>query len=405
MLSNILEHHGRANQCLASLEEDHIHARREKEKLKATIEALEKKKSEMNAREALMERKDLYELLEAKMEGFHIANHPGTIGGFENLNLTITRKWVEIPVLNLEEFEKCPTDYPDFGRGHRTLQDEVDRTGIDVCYSSLLDALKATAGTLQNSLAVFEYMRSIFDSYVNPTNDPNVQSLVKGLDADDFSVDKFFGLQDPTSPDDVQASPDFEEDLRTNERLRLRVEYMSFPEKEGSEDQGWPRKEDLTKADLEFAMYKECYLWGDVINMYINERFLKKPHEQLHNMFYVNTFWFTKANELVARYDKTNHAEEAMIKITHLRKSICPKFRDEDMQGNLPMWIFVPIHGNNHWSLAIIQIHNDVAMLAHLDSFRGTHDPKAIFHILRTVLCLTMPIDLTLVMMGIMNVE
>ncbi|KAL2608765.1 hypothetical protein R1flu_027338 [Riccia fluitans] len=107
----------------------------------------------------------------------------------------------------------------------------------------------------------------------------------------------------------------------------------------------------------------------------------------------------------MARYDKTNHAEEAMIKITRLRKSICPKFRVEDMQGNLLAWIFVPIHGNNHWSLAIIRIHNDVAMLAHLDSFGGTHDPKAIFHILRTVLCLTVPIDPALVTTGIMNVE
>ncbi|KAL2644766.1 hypothetical protein R1flu_012353 [Riccia fluitans] len=261
-------------------------------------------------------------------------------------------------------------------------------------------------------------MRSIFDSYVNPSNDPNVQPLVKGLDADDFSVNKIFGLQDPTSPDDVQASPDFEKDLRTNERLRLQAEvrnleaklqrvtrstrirldyeptilpdvpltdnptrpitldlsvdahedpsfppqsqivpvstlvdltqYASSPKNEGSEDQGWPCKNDLMKADLESAMYKGCYLRGDVINMYINEAFLKKPREQLHNMFYVNTFWFIKANELVARYDKTNHAEEAMIKITRLRKSICPELHDEDMQGNLPAWIFVPIHGKNH---------------------------------------------------------
>ncbi|KAL2631832.1 hypothetical protein R1flu_016518 [Riccia fluitans] len=62
MLSNILEHHGRANQHLAFLEEDLAHAKKEKEKLKATIEALEKEKSEMNARVALMERKDLYDL-------------------------------------------------------------------------------------------------------------------------------------------------------------------------------------------------------------------------------------------------------------------------------------------------------------------------------------------------------
>ncbi|KAL2622900.1 hypothetical protein R1flu_003105 [Riccia fluitans] len=114
MLSNILEHHGRKNQRLASLEEDLAHAKLEEEKLKATIEALEKEKSEMNARVALMERKDLYDLLEAKMEGFQIANHLGTIGGFENLNLTITKKWVKIPTFNLEEFEKCPTNFPEY---------------------------------------------------------------------------------------------------------------------------------------------------------------------------------------------------------------------------------------------------------------------------------------------------
>ncbi|KAL2621734.1 hypothetical protein R1flu_001939 [Riccia fluitans] len=221
IFSHILKHHGHANQCLASLEEDLAHAKLEEEKLKVMIEALEKEKSEMNARVALMERKDLYDLLEAKMEGFQIANHLGTIGGFENLNLTITKKWVEIPTLNLEEFEKYPVDFPDFVRGHRTLQDEVDRTGIDAYYIALLDNLKAVVGTRPNSLTVFDYMRSIFDSYINPTNDPNVKPLVKGLDAYDFFVDKFFGLQDPTSPDHVQANPDFEEDLTTNKHLRF----------------------------------------------------------------------------------------------------------------------------------------------------------------------------------------
>ncbi|KAL2620589.1 hypothetical protein R1flu_000794 [Riccia fluitans] len=57
ILLNIIEHHGRKNQHLASLEEDLAHAKLEEEKLKATIEALEKKKSEMNAKVALMERK------------------------------------------------------------------------------------------------------------------------------------------------------------------------------------------------------------------------------------------------------------------------------------------------------------------------------------------------------------
>ncbi|KAL2644181.1 hypothetical protein R1flu_011768 [Riccia fluitans] len=133
-----------------------------------------------------------------------------------------------------------------FVRGHRTLQDEVDWTGIDVCYQSLLDALKAAIGILPNSLAVFEYMWSIFDFYVNLTNDPNVQPLVKGLDADDFFVDKFFGLQDPTSPDDVQANPDFEENLRTNECLRLRVEVRNL----GAELQ-WLTRSTRVRLDYE----------------------------------------------------------------------------------------------------------------------------------------------------------
>ncbi|KAL2623785.1 hypothetical protein R1flu_008030 [Riccia fluitans] len=116
----------------------------------------------MNARVALMERKDLYDLLEAKMEGFQIANHLGMIGGFEHLNLTITKKWMEIP--------------------------HVELGGVQEMSYGLSG--------------------SIFDSYANPTNDPNVQPLMKGLDADDFFVDKFFGLQDPTTPDDAQASLD-----------------------------------------------------------------------------------------------------------------------------------------------------------------------------------------------------
>ncbi|KAL2613962.1 hypothetical protein R1flu_025654 [Riccia fluitans] len=204
-----------------------------------------------------------------------------------------------------------------FVRGHRTLQDEVDRTGIDVCYQSLLDALKAAAGTLPNSLAVFEYMRSIFDSYVNPSNDPNVQPLVKGLDADDFSVDKFFGLQDPTSPDDVQASPDFEEDLRTNERLRLQVEVRNL----GAEPQQVTRS---TRVRLDY----EPTILPDV--------------------------------------PPTDNPTRPVT----LDLSVDAR---EDPSSPPPSQI-VPV-------------------------------PEAIFHVLKQVLCLIVPIDPALVMTGIMNVE
>ncbi|KAL2636058.1 hypothetical protein R1flu_007537 [Riccia fluitans] len=95
-------------------------------------------------------------------------------------------------------------------------------------------------------------MRSIFDSYVNPTNDPNVQPLVKGLDAHDFSMDKFFGLQDPTTPDDAQASPDFEEDLRTNEGVRLRAKVRNL----GAEPQR------VTRSTLVCLEYEPTILPG-----------------------------------------------------------------------------------------------------------------------------------------------
>ncbi|KAL2630997.1 hypothetical protein R1flu_015683 [Riccia fluitans] len=231
-----------------------------------------------------------------------------------------------------------------FVRGHRTFQDEVNQTDIYVYYQSLLEALKATTRTLPNSLAVFEYMQSIFDSYVNPTNDPNVQPLVKGLDADDFSVDKFFGLQDPTTPDDAQASPDFEEDLRINERVRLRAEVRNLE----AEPQRLTRS---TRVRLEY----EPIILPDVAPM-------DNPAHQV-----------TLDLTVDAREDPSSLPQSQIVPV--------PTFVD------------------------LTQIHNDVAMLAHLDSFRGTHDQEVIFHVLRTVLCLTMPIDLDLVQTGIMNVE
>ncbi|KAL2612759.1 hypothetical protein R1flu_024451 [Riccia fluitans] len=245
-----------------------------------------------------------------------------------------------------------------FVRGHHTLQDEVDQTGINVCYQSLLHALKAAAGTLPNSLAVFEYMRSIFDSYVNPNNDPNVQHLVKGLDADDFSVDKFFGLQDPTSPDDVQASSDFEEDLRTNERLRLQVEVRNL----GAEPLRVTRS---TRVCLDY----EPTILPDVpptdnLTRPVTLDLSVDAHEEPS---------FPPQSQIVPI--------PALVDLTQYASS--PKNEGSEDQG---------------WPC------KEDLTKADLD-FRGIHDPEAIFHVLRTFLCLIVPIDPALIMMGIMNVE
>ncbi|KAL2653526.1 hypothetical protein R1flu_021654 [Riccia fluitans] len=74
------------------------------------------------------------------------------------------------------------------------------------------------------------------------------------------------------------------------------------------------------------------------------------------------------------------------------------------MKLSLLAWIFVPTHGKNHWSLAIIRIKNDLALLAHLDSFQGPMIQRQ-YSTSRTVLCLIMPIDPALVQTGIMNLD
>ncbi|KAL3680191.1 hypothetical protein R1sor_023147 [Riccia sorocarpa] len=86
---------------------------------------------------------------------------------------------------------------------------------------------------------------------------------------------------------------------------------------------------------------------------------------------------------------------EAMISIARLRKSISPKLRDGDLQGQLPAWIFIPIHGSNHWSLAIIRLHLQYCHIVHLDICVDIHVPTAIFHVLKTFVSLTMKVDVT----------
>ncbi|KAL3692685.1 hypothetical protein R1sor_006336 [Riccia sorocarpa] len=242
------------------------------------------------------------------MQGYQIANHPGAVGDFENLNLTITRKWTRIPTLDLDKFEKCPSDYPVFApfaegwdgwkencplcvhplgflpsintgvckhmfhfncfwkyastrricptcrtalpdstyeffctifipkgvesidpnTGEKEVMDEevnaeeleagrgrhIIRNDVDVLNdneSRRFALLEATAENLPKSNSWKEYMTDVFDSYVNPDNDPDVRPLVAGLDAEDFSVEKRPGAAVALTPDD--DGPDYETSL------------------------------------------------------------------------------------------------------------------------------------------------------------------------------------------------
>ncbi|KAL3692772.1 hypothetical protein R1sor_006423 [Riccia sorocarpa] len=540
-LTMAMEKHTRVWKFWASLEDQLAQAKKEEEVLKAKISDLEEEKRIMNERVAMMEKKDLYELLEAKMQGYQIANHPGMLGDFENLNLTITRKWTAIPTLNLDMFEKCPVDYPDFAPFAAAKwigwKDNcplcvhplgfLPSINTGVCkhmfhfncfwkYTSTRRICPKCRTALPDS--TYEFFCTIFVPEGIESIDPKRarrkswkpkwikmswnldvvvmfcgmihSSSMAGLDADNFTMEKLLDTNVPKTPDDV--GPDFEESLSEHARLKLKsdllaivdgpprvtrstrtrleynpivvsassptkhvllegnfdtlglssppipicspaiipshppsipidltndglddpfsppwsqivsvdtfvdlAQYISSPENKGSKDQGWPSKCDLTKEDLESGMLPGKHLRGDVINVYIKERFLDRDRDKMHNMFFVNTFWFPKASKLVDRYDRTSHSEEAMISIARLRRSISPKLHDGDSQEQLPAWIFVPIHGSNHWSLAIIRLHREFCHIVRLDSCVDIHIPTAIFHVLKTFISLTMKVDVT----------
>ncbi|KAL2634420.1 hypothetical protein R1flu_005899 [Riccia fluitans] len=167
----------------------------------------------------------------------------------------------------------------------------------------------------------------------------------------------------------------------------------------------WPRLSDLRKEDHE-STYARKYLRGDVINAYIFEKFLQRSCKELFNMFYYSSFWFAKANQQVDAYDMTSHSESASIGIKRLRNAIYPQLRDGDFKVHpeVPAWIFVPIHGRCHWSLALIRLLGTTCAVTHLDSFPGIHKKEYIFHVLRTFLRLTMPICLETIVCGTMEV-
>ncbi|KAL3688092.1 hypothetical protein R1sor_014401 [Riccia sorocarpa] len=62
--------------------------------------------------ENMMERPDLYELLESKLTGYQIRGHPYGIANFPDVNLTITKKWTTFPE-DIEAFEGNMDAFPE----------------------------------------------------------------------------------------------------------------------------------------------------------------------------------------------------------------------------------------------------------------------------------------------------
>ncbi|KAL2633062.1 hypothetical protein R1flu_004541 [Riccia fluitans] len=113
-------------------------------------------------------------------------------------------------------------------------------------------------------------------------------------------------------PNDVLEDPHVEESfaqntegrelvLYTPQDLVTAVELPYSPESRRDNKQeydDWKSYENLTKEDVESITKPRQYVRGDVINMYIKEKFLVQPRGALNGKFFVNTFWFARVKTL-----------------------------------------------------------------------------------------------------------
>ncbi|KAL2633987.1 hypothetical protein R1flu_005466 [Riccia fluitans] len=113
-----------------------------------------------------------------------------------------------------------------FITGHRLLDSDVDRAGVETSYLSICNNFKLVAASHRSLQLSYEHLKSIFDCYVNPDNNPDVQPLVRGLDADDFDVDAFLGTDMGGRKEEM--TPDFLDGLSVHDVRRLEFEIENI---------------------------------------------------------------------------------------------------------------------------------------------------------------------------------
>ncbi|KAL3681330.1 hypothetical protein R1sor_024286 [Riccia sorocarpa] len=256
MLSMAMEEHTRVWKFWASLEDQLAQAKKEEDVLKVKILDLEKEKRLMNERVAMMEKGDLTALPDSTYEFFCTIFIPE---GVESIDPNTGEKEVmdeevddeeleagrgrhiirnDVDILNdneswrfaLLEVNKALKLWRgdvvlpgvSFVTGHRNVDCEVDRNGIELLYNNICNSFKATA---EKSNSWKEYMTDVFDSYVNPDNDPDVRPLVAGLDVEDFAVEKIPGVAVALTPDD--DGPDYESSLSERQRLKIQSDLLA----------------------------------------------------------------------------------------------------------------------------------------------------------------------------------
>ncbi|KAL2624380.1 hypothetical protein R1flu_008625 [Riccia fluitans] len=240
-----------------------------------------------------------------------------------------------------------------FITGHRFLASDVDRAGVETSYLSICNDFKLVAASHCSPKLFYEHLKSIFDSYVNPDNNPDVQPLVRGLDAEDFDVDAFLGTNMGGRKEEM--TQDFLDGLSVHDVRRLEFEIENI--------HGEPKW--VTRATACLRLNYE----QDVLPPPTTE-------ENITDSNVVPT--------VGCSIDLT--ADEAM-----------------DEPCSPPDRQIISVVPSQRVDQTVV-VSPKANRLTHLDSFPGIHKKEYIFHVLRTFLRLTMPICPETIVCGTMEV-
>ncbi|KAL2620723.1 hypothetical protein R1flu_000928 [Riccia fluitans] len=278
--------------------------------------------------------------------------------------------------------------------GHRLLASDLDKAGIETSYLSICNDFKLVAASHRNPQLFYEHLKSIFDSYVNSDNNPDVQPLVKGLDAEDFDVDAFLGIDMAGRKEEMTL--DFLDGLSVHDVRRLESEIENIR----GEPQWVTRATACLRLNYEQDVLPPPTAEENVIDSTV------VPTVGCSIDLTTDEHFLVCEGQPAMHMHMTSHSENASIGIKRLRNAIYPQLRDGDFKVHpeVPTWIFVPIHGRCHRSLALIRLLGTTCAMTHLDSFPGIHKKEYIFHVLRIFLRLTMSICPETIVCGTMEV-
>ncbi|KAL3683499.1 hypothetical protein R1sor_001521 [Riccia sorocarpa] len=254
-----------------------------------------------------------------------------------------------------------------FVKGHRTLKCQIDRNGIKDAYSIICDSLKNVAQNHPYPIQYYEHMRDIFDSYVNPDGDPDVHPIVTGLDTDDFSVDKLLGpqeLQAPPARRDIDGA-DFEDDLSKRERIRLQSNIIAM--------------RDVLPPVIRSARTRLDYEAGP--------SYVPPPADIVEVISVGEDISARAPAEKDAIMDLVLHTGDTPTDAHTGCIADVVNLEEDDGMKSPPPSQMIPCR------------------LCHLDSHTGIHETSKIFHVLKTFVAHTMPIDTNKIVEDIFEID